>query len=139
MAKYWVANNPNSEINDAKAQKIAELSATSASLADLNNIASSSATAAERDYRTMVVDCGAAAGSGSVYAVIPYNCNVLSAHLVIQAAEDGSGSYGFGDGAPSLANNAGSGITGDVLATHGTSVGTIVVKFRKVSGYDNLT
>ena len=52
---------------------------------------------------------------------------------------NGSGSYGFGDGAPSLANNAGSGITGDVLATHGTSVGTIVVKFRKVSGYDNLT
>lgn len=23
MAKYWVANNPNSEINDAQAQKIA--------------------------------------------------------------------------------------------------------------------
>jgi len=28
MAKYWVANNPNSEINDTKAQKLAELSAT---------------------------------------------------------------------------------------------------------------
>ena len=52
---------------------------------------------------------------------------------------NGSGSYGFGDGAPSLANNAGSGITGDVLATHGTSVGTIIVRFRKVSGFDNIT
>ena len=52
---------------------------------------------------------------------------------------NGSGSYGFGDGAPSLANNAGSGITGDVHATHGTSVGTIVVRFRKVSGFDNIT
>ena len=51
---------------------------------------------------------------------------------------NGSGSYGFGDGAPSLANNAGSGITGDVLATHGTSVGTIIVRFRKVSGFDNI-
>ena len=52
---------------------------------------------------------------------------------------NGSGSYGFGDGAPSLANNAGTGITGDVLATHGTSVGTIIVRFRKVSGFDNIT
>ena len=33
---YWVANNPNSEINDAKAQKLAELSATGVSLAELN-------------------------------------------------------------------------------------------------------
>ena len=36
MGKYWVANNPNSEINDAKAQKLAELSATSVSVAELN-------------------------------------------------------------------------------------------------------
>ena len=34
--KYWIANNPNSQINDAKAQKIAELSATSVTLAELN-------------------------------------------------------------------------------------------------------
>ena len=52
---------------------------------------------------------------------------------------NGSGKYGFADGAPALANNAGSGVTGDVLATHGTSVGTIVIKFRKVSGWDNIT
>jgi len=51
---------------------------------------------------------------------------------------NGSGSYGFGDGAPSLPNNAGSGITGDVLCTHGTSIGTVWVKFKKVSGYDNI-
>ena len=37
-SKYWVANNPNSEINDAKAQKLAELSATSVSLAELNSL-----------------------------------------------------------------------------------------------------
>ena len=59
--------------------------------------------------------------------VVAFNCN-------------GSGQYGNGyDGAPAIANNAGSGITGDVLVTHGTSVGTLVVKFRKVSGYDNIT
>tara|TARA_Y100000593_G_scaffold26883_1_gene53534 strand:- start:6210 stop:6644 length:435 start_codon:yes stop_codon:yes gene_type:complete len=38
MAKYWVANNPNAEINDAKAQKLAELSATTITVAELNNL-----------------------------------------------------------------------------------------------------
>jgi len=58
---------------------------------------------------------------------------------VVCMALSGSGSYGFGDGAPAMLNNAGSGITGDVLCTHGTSVGTIWVKFRKVSGYNNIS
>ena len=58
---------------------------------------------------------------------------------VVCMALNGSGSYGFGDGAPAMLNNAGSGITGDVLCTHGTSVGTIWVKFRKVSGYNNIS
>ena len=37
-SKYWVANNPNSEINDTKAQQLAELSATGVSLAELNGL-----------------------------------------------------------------------------------------------------
>ena len=36
MAKYWIANNPNSQVTDAEAQKIEELSATGVSLAELN-------------------------------------------------------------------------------------------------------
>ena len=52
---------------------------------------------------------------------------------------NGSGKWGFGDGMPALPNNAGSGVTGDVLVTNGTSVGTIIIKFRKVSGWDNIT
>jgi len=36
--KYWVANNPNSEITDAKAQKLAELSATTISVSELNDL-----------------------------------------------------------------------------------------------------
>ena len=50
-----------------------------------------------------------------------------------------SDSSNVGDGMPALPNNAGSGVTGDVLVTNGTSVGTIIIKFRKVSGYDNIT
>ena len=34
---------------------------------------------------------------------------------------------------------SGSGITGDVLITNGSSVGTIWVRFKKVSGWDNIT
>ena len=40
MAKYWVANNPNSEITNAKAQKVANLSATSVAYTDLDRLTS---------------------------------------------------------------------------------------------------
>ena len=36
MAKYWIANNPNSQVTDAEAQKVEELSATGVTLAELN-------------------------------------------------------------------------------------------------------
>ena len=58
---------------------------------------------------------------------------------VVALSLSGSGKVGFGDGVPSIPNNAGTGITGDVLITNGTSVGTIWVKFKKVSGWDNIT
>ena len=58
---------------------------------------------------------------------------------VVALSLNGSGKMGFGDGMPAIPNNAGSGVTGDVLVTNGTSVGTIVIKFRKVSGWDNIT
>ena len=34
--KYWIANNPNSQVTDAEAQKVEELSATGVTLAELN-------------------------------------------------------------------------------------------------------
>mgnify|MGYP001169174872 CR=1 FL=1 len=58
---------------------------------------------------------------------------------VVALSLSGSGKMGFGDGMPAIPNNAGSGVTGDVLVTNGTSVGTLVIKFRKVSGWDNIT
>ena len=59
---------------------------------------------------------------------------------VVALSLSGSGKVGFGDGVPSIPNNAGSGVTGDVLITNGSaSVGTIIIKFRKVSGWDNIT
>ena len=58
---------------------------------------------------------------------------------IVALSLSGSGKMGFADGMPSIPNNAGSGITGDVLVTNGTSVGTILIKFKKVSGWDNIT
>ena len=59
---------------------------------------------------------------------------------VVALSLNGSGRMGFGDGMPSIPNNAGSGVTGDVLVTNSSaSVGTIIIKFRKVSGWDNIT
>ena len=58
---------------------------------------------------------------------------------VVALSLSGSGKVGFADGVPSIPNNAGSGVTGDVLITNGTSVGTIWVRFKKVSGWDDIT
>ena len=58
---------------------------------------------------------------------------------IVALSLSGSGKMGFADGMPSIPNNASTGITGDVLITNGTSVGTILIKFKKVSGWDNIT
>ena len=59
---------------------------------------------------------------------------------VVALSLSGNGNYGHTHDMPAIPNNAGSGITGDVLITNGSaSVGTIVIKFRKVSGWDNIT
>ena len=59
---------------------------------------------------------------------------------VVALSLNGSGKVGFGDGVPSIPNNAGTGVTGDILLTNGSaSVGTIILKVKKVSGYDNIS
>jgi hypothetical protein len=47
MSKYWVANNPNSQVTDAEAQKLEELSATTVSLAELNMLDASNTEPAD--------------------------------------------------------------------------------------------
>ena len=53
---------------------------------------------------------------------------------------NGNGAYNIGaQSMPSISNPASSGVTGDILLTNGSaSVGTIWLKLRKVSGYNNL-
>jgi len=59
---------------------------------------------------------------------------------VVAMSISGNGHYGHTHEMPSISNNAGSGVTGDVLLTNASaSVGYLVLKFRKVSGWDNIT
>ena len=60
---------------------------------------------------------------------------------VVALSLNGNGTFNVGGQTlPSIPNNAGSGITGDILLTNGSaSVGTIILKVKKVSGYNNIS
>ena len=60
---------------------------------------------------------------------------------VVALSLNGNGTFNVGGQTlPSIPNNAGSGVTGDILLTNGSaSVGTIILKVKKVSGYDNIS
>ena len=53
----------------------------------------------------------------------------------------GNGAYNASSQSlPSIANNAGSGITGDIYIENDSAcVGTVILKCKKVSGFDNIT
>ena len=54
---------------------------------------------------------------------------------------NGNGNYNAGAQAlPSVSNNAGTGIDGDIYIENDSAcTGTVIIKMRKVSGWDNLT
>tara|TARA_B100001564_G_C20265703_1_gene501403 strand:- start:106 stop:492 length:387 start_codon:yes stop_codon:yes gene_type:complete len=54
---------------------------------------------------------------------------------------NGNGSFNVsGQTLPSIANNAGSGVTGDIFYENDSAcVGFIILKCKKVSGYDNIS
>ena len=93
----------------------------------------SAAESAATDPRVSIVGCAWSVGS-QTDILFDATSDVVALSL------NGSGKVGFGDGVPAIPNNAGSGVTGDLLLNNGSaSVGTIWLKLRKVSGYDNIT
>ena len=60
---------------------------------------------------------------------------------VVALSLNGNGTFNVsGQTLPTISNNAGSGVTGDILLTNSSaSVGTIILKVKKVSGYDNIS
>ena len=93
--KYWIANNPNSQDTDAEAQKVEELSATSATLAELN-IACVPASGVEDVTETNVIT---AAESGKTFflnsatefvSTLPAPAAGLNYTFIIKAAPSGA-------------------------------------------------
>ena len=88
---------------------------------------------AESDPRLAIVACQWTTGN-QTNILFDATSNVVALSL------NGNGAYNVGSQQmPSILNNAGTGVTGDILLTNGsTSVGTVWLKLRKVSGYANL-
>ena len=63
--KYWIANNPNSQVTDAEAQKVEELSATDVSLAQLNSIVVLDASVAGNAYGLNMPSVTIGGGAGN--------------------------------------------------------------------------
>ena len=101
---------------------------TNASIVD-----ASALEGAESNPRLAIVACQWTTGS-QTNILFDASSNVVALSL------NGNGTYNVGSQQmPSIPNNAGGGITGDILLTNSSaSVGTIWLKLRKVSGYANL-
>ena len=101
---------------------------TNASIVD-----ASALEGAESNPRLAIVACQWTTGN-QTNILFDATSNVVALSL------NGNGTYNVGSQhMPSIPNNAGGGITGDILLTNSsTSVGTIWLKLRKVSGYANL-
>ena len=101
---------------------------TNASIVDASNL-----EGAASNPRLAIVACQWTTGN-QTNILFDATSNVVALSL------NGNGAYNTGaQSMPSILNNAGSGVTGDILLTNGSaSVGTIWLKLRKVSGYSNL-
>ena len=88
---------------------------------------------ADTDPRLAIVACQWTTGS-QTNILFDASSNDVALSL------NGNGAYNTGaQSMPSIPNPASSGVTGDILLTNGSaSVGTIWLKLRKTSGYNNL-
>ena len=121
------------EIVDSDFEYIVKVTTTGTNSA-ASILAASDAEGAATDPRLSIVACWWSVAS-QTDILWDATSNVVALSL------SGNGNYNAGGQAlPAIPNNAGTGISGDVLITNGSaSVGTIIIKFRKVSGWDNIT
>ena len=89
---------------------------------------------AATDPRVTIISCW---WSVSSQTDIEWNADTNVVALSLNA----NGSYNAGGQAlPSIANNASTGIDGDIYFENDAAcIGTIILKMRKVSGWDNIT
>jgi len=120
------------EIKDSDFEYIVKITTTSTNSA-VSIVDASAAEGADTNPRLTLV-----AASWSVTSQTDILWDATSNIVILSV--NGSGHYGHTHDMPAIPNSAGSGISGDVLITNGSaSVGYLVLKFRKVSGWDNIT
>ena len=121
------------EIKDSDFEYIVKVTTTGTN-SGASVLDASAAEGAATDPRLSIVSCWWSVSS-QTDILWDATSNVVALSL------SGNGNYNAGGQAlPAIPNNAGTGISGDVLITNGSaSVGTLIVKFRKVSGFDNIT
>ena len=95
MAKYWVANNPNSEITNAKAQTLKTISATTATAEELNlvdnQVSSATFSIAAEAGEAIVVSIQLQDAAGSDMATASCVFAYLSADSAGQTAASSTG------------------------------------------------
>lgn len=102
---------------------------SAASIVDASALAGAST-----NPRLSIVSCTWTTGS-QTDILFDATSNVVALSLNGNGAINGGAQH-----LPSISNNAGSGVTGDILLTNSSaSVGTVILHCRKVSGFDNIT
>ena len=98
----------------------------------LKVIDASTLAGASTDPRLAIVSC-----TWSVSSTLEVEFHATS--NVTALTLNGNGNFNIPQLNPPITNNAGSGITGDIfLENDAACVGFIILKLRKVSGYDNI-
>ena len=121
------------EIQDSDFEYFVKVTTTSTNTA-ASIFDASDAEGAATDPRASIVGCAWSVES-KTDILFDATSNVVALSL------NGNGNINGGaQHLPTIANNAGSGITGDILLTNSSaSVGTVILHCRKVSGYNNIT
>ena len=126
---YTVRNLKDTDFETVVHVTITGTNATATEIVDASGLAGAST-----DPRLSIVSC-----TWSVSSTLEVEFHVTS--NVTALTLNGNGNFNIGSQQlPPITNNAGSGVSGDIhLENDAACVGFIILKLRKVSGYNNIT
>ena len=126
---YTVRNLKDTDFETVVHVTITGTNATATEVVDASGLAGAST-----DPRLSIVSC-----TWSVSSTLEVEFHATS--NVTALTLNGNGNFNIGSQQlPPITNNAGSGVSGDIhLENDGACVGFIILKLRKVSGYNNIT
>ena len=120
-------------LRDTDFETVVHTTITGTNATALKVVDASALSGAATDPRLAIVSC-----TWSVSSILEVEFDATS--NVTALSLQGNGNFNIGSQQlPPITNNAGSGITGDIfLENDAACVGFIIMKLRKVSGYDNI-